>query len=188
MDEYTSFETVKEKLITAGIKEIENHGITDFSLRRVATSCNVSCAAPYKHFASKENFISEIIKFIYNKWSLLNDHIIEIFDGDIKKQILEICIAYIKFWIANPNFRSVLMLKPSEVSNDNIKNTIADCMKKLIHDYCIKNNISAIEEEQKLYITRSLIYGTIIMLDNGEIENTDSTIKMIRECIDREFK
>ena len=38
MEYYDGYETIKQKLIIAGIKEIEMHGITDCSLRRVARS------------------------------------------------------------------------------------------------------------------------------------------------------
>lgn len=189
MDNYTSFETVKEKLITAGIKELENHGITDFSLRRVATLCNVSCAAPYKHFKSKENFIAEIILYILSQWSLLEKQVAEIFKDDIKKQITETCVAYIKFWIANPNFRSVLMINPKDIDDERItsQKNITNCIKYLIHDYCIKNNIDEDTEIKKAYTVRSLIYGAVLMIDNGEITNSDETIDMIRKSIEEQI-
>ena len=53
MDEELGSASVREQLIKAGISELENHGISDFSLRRVASGCNISCAAPYKHFKDK---------------------------------------------------------------------------------------------------------------------------------------
>ena len=57
MDEERGSDSVREQLIIAGIAELENHGIADFSLRRVASVCNISCAAPYKHFKNKEMLI-----------------------------------------------------------------------------------------------------------------------------------
>ena len=60
MDEELGSASVREQLIVAGISELEVHGVTDFSLRRVASSCNISCAAPYKHFKSKEAFVDAI--------------------------------------------------------------------------------------------------------------------------------
>ena len=188
MEDYTGYETVKENLITSGIKELENHGITDFSLRRVASSCNVSCAAPYKHFKSKENFIAEIILYIYSQWDLLQKQVSEIFKNDLKKQISEICIAYIKFWIANPNFRSVLMLRKGDIDDDRIKSNLTECTKNLIHEYCQGKALSEHEETKKFYTVRSLIYGATLMLDNGELENNADTIKMIRERIEEEFE
>ena len=99
MEFYDGHETVKQKLIIAGIKEIEMHGITDCSLRRVASACNVSCAAPYKHFKSKEDFIAEIVLYIHSQWTMLEEQVMSVFEGDVKKQLIETCIAYIKFWI-----------------------------------------------------------------------------------------
>ena len=53
MDEELGSESVREQLIAAGTAELEAHGIADFSLRRVAAACNISCAAPYKHFKNR---------------------------------------------------------------------------------------------------------------------------------------
>ena len=75
MEEFFSNETVKERLIIAGLTELETHGVSDFSLRRVASLCNVSCAAPYKHFENKERFISEILNFVDNQWLILYNQI-----------------------------------------------------------------------------------------------------------------
>ena len=44
MDNKFARKTIKEKLILAGIDEIGNSGVANFSLRQVAVSCNVSCA------------------------------------------------------------------------------------------------------------------------------------------------
>ena len=189
MDYNEGYETVKQKLIIAGISEIEEHGITDFSLRRVATSCNVSCAAPYKHFKSKEDFIAQIVLYIHNKWHMLQNQVASIFEGDIKKQLTEICVAYVKFWIANPNFRAVLMLRSDSLANEHINSMteITESTKELIHKCCTEYSIDADEEKRKTYVIRSLIYGATIMIDAGELANDADTIDMIRECINEQF-
>ena len=64
MEEEFGSASVREQLIVAGISELETHGVADFSLRRVASACNISCAAPYKHFKSKEALVEGI--FDYN--------------------------------------------------------------------------------------------------------------------------
>ena len=58
---------LKEKLLSAGIDEIAAHGVRDFSLRRVAAACGASCAAPYKHFKNKEEFLRATIEYIDEK-------------------------------------------------------------------------------------------------------------------------
>lgn len=186
MEIYDGFETVKQKLIIAGMQEIENHGITDFSLRRVASLCNVSCAAPYKHFKDKEHFIFEIAMYIHKQWTLLSEQVCTIFKDEPQKELTEICVAYIKFWIANPNFRSILMLSSDSLGEKYRKslsglscftaNIIENCLEKLE----FKNN----ELKQKEYIIRSMLYGTTHMIDTAELENGDETIKMIKESIE----
>ena len=42
--------SMRERLILAGIQEIDARGIQKFSMRQVANACGVSCAAPYQHF------------------------------------------------------------------------------------------------------------------------------------------
>ena len=59
---------MREVLLMAGISEINTQGVTGFSIRRVATACGVSCAAPYKHFKDKKEFIAAIIEFVNEEW------------------------------------------------------------------------------------------------------------------------
>ena len=185
MEDYTSLETVKEKLIIAGIKELQNHGIADFSLRRVASLCNVSCAAPYKHFKSKEDFIGEIMLYIHNRWNLLKEQVIEACGSDITAQILEICIAYIKFFIANPSFRSVILIRTDDISDIRYNNMffseqLNELIVKLYEDETVQKN--------KEYIISSLVYGASLMLDNGYLKNDAQTLNMIRETIKNQLK
>ena len=64
MEEELGSASVREQLITAGIEELNAHGVAGFSLRRVAAACNISCAAPYKHFKNKEELIGAIFSYI----------------------------------------------------------------------------------------------------------------------------
>ena len=185
MEIYDGFETVKQKLIIAGMQEIENHGITDFSLRRVASLCNVSCAAPYKHFKSKEHFIFEIAMYIYKQWSLLSDQVCSLFEDDALKKLTEICVAYIKFWIANPNFRSVLMLS-SDSLGEEYRESLSEHSRysaEIIASCLMKLGFENEELKQKEYIIRSMLYGTTHMIDTAELENGNETIEMIKESI-----
>ena len=53
--------SVKERLILEGLREIETRGLAELSLRRVATACGLSCAAPYKHFADKRSLCWQLL-------------------------------------------------------------------------------------------------------------------------------
>lgn len=58
----TKYGRVKKRLIQTGIKEIEDHGIDQLSLRTVAKSCGVTHGTPYRHFESKENYLKVVLK------------------------------------------------------------------------------------------------------------------------------
>ena len=55
---------IREQLLLAGIDDINQNGIQNFSVRRVANACGVSCAAPYKHFEDKPAFLAAIVDYI----------------------------------------------------------------------------------------------------------------------------
>ena len=182
MEEQYTAEAVRERLIIAGIRELEAHGLNDFSLRRVAMACEVSCAAPYRHFKSKEELILEIIRYINRQWELLRDQIALAFPNDTRKQLIEIGIAHIRFWIANPNFRSVLLLDTPKHDDPRHaeREKISRGLKESVCAYGALHGLSEDAIVSTVYAYEALIYGTVLMLGNQELENTPSTIQMIR--------
>ncbi|MCD8004948.1 MAG: TetR family transcriptional regulator [Oscillospiraceae bacterium] len=44
---------LRSQLIQAGTEELNAHGLEGLSVRRVAASCGVPCAAPYKYFKGR---------------------------------------------------------------------------------------------------------------------------------------
>ncbi|MBO5981082.1 MAG: helix-turn-helix transcriptional regulator, partial [Clostridia bacterium] len=69
----------KEKFIDAALEELYLYGTAGFSIRNVAKSCGLSCAAPYRHFKSKNELIEEVIAAVSDRWrnrvmALLENH------------------------------------------------------------------------------------------------------------------
>lgn len=177
------YDKTREHLLVAGIMEIEKHGLAEFSLRRVAAACGVSCVAPYKHFKNKDDFVLEIIRYIGGRWKMLESNIMRIYEGDKKKQLTELALAYIKFWIANPNFRSILLLNPRQM-DDAQKRARADIdtgLTQLIENY------SKQDCRKRMYEIRSLIYGALLMLESGEMDNNEENLNMIKTSIEEKL-
>lgn len=168
--------SVREQLILAGIEELENHGIADFSLRRVATACNVSCAAPYKHFDDKEQLIDSIFEYIDSQLNLLLEQVAEIFSSDPKKLLVESGISYIKFCLANPHFRAIMTLSEETLP---LKNTVKPLLQKALP------HISPAECTRRELLIRSLIYGGAVMLQSGELPQNENSISDIRQSLER---
>ncbi len=181
---------MREKLIIAGIHELEEHGLNDFSLRRVAAACEISCAAPYRHFKSKEDLIIGIIEYINKQWLLLEEQIAKSFEKNPERRLIEIGVAHIRFWIANPNFRSVLLMEDNDPESPRRteRKKISDSIEEEIHIYCESVNASPERESEISLSFRAFIYGSVLLLGNGEIENSDSGICKIRSGIENILK
>lgn len=67
---------LREDLILAGINEINAYGANGFSVRRVANACQVSSAAPYKHFKDKKEFIGAIIDYVNDQLAVTQDRVL----------------------------------------------------------------------------------------------------------------
>lgn len=158
---------LKEKLLVAGIDEITRHGVTDFSLRRVAAACGASCAAPYKHFKNKEHFIEEIYKYVEKRWELLAAQIIKSIE-DPRQRIAELCIANVRFTVANPIYDSGMS------ASDKI-------IQAQIKALCGENNLPDAESRQ--FGITVLLAGTAALIENGKLDNTPHTLSLLRTRI-----
>ena len=185
MDEFFNNDPLRDRLIIAGIAEIEQHGVKDFSLRRVAAACNTSCAAPYKHFKNKDDLILEIIRFVNRQWELLRDQVLTLYKGDDAERIIEVCIAYVRFWVANPNYRFALKAPGSEYKADKIseKPNDAKTIDNMIRSYCTLMKLENEEVERKICAVKAFLYGVTMMLDDGELKNTPKTYEHIRNTL-----
>ena len=177
-------DTLRDRLIVMGAKEIADNGIAGFSLRKIAAKCGTSCAAPYKHFENKDELIKEIIRYITAQWELLRDQILSIFEGDPKRMLLEVCIAYIRFWVTNPSYRKVLSAYNRE--NHTEEHSFAD-IDALILSYC--RHIGDSEESVKLrtLAIKAKIYGITAMLEHEELPNTEEVFVLIRSALEKEL-
>lgn len=170
--------TVREQLIAAGIVELEGHGIADFSLRRVAATCNLSCAAPYKHFKSKDDLIEAIFAHIHSQLRFLLQQVGQVHTAPAE-QLIESCLAYIRFCIANPHFRAVLMLSGRALP-------LADTVDRLL-PACLPD-LSKQERQDRGFCIRSIAYGATLMLESGELTYSDSVMHRIRQSLEGQLQ
>ncbi len=176
---------VKTRLILAGINELEEHGVHDFSLRRVALAAQVSCAAPYRHFKDKNRLIEGIIEYIGSRWELLSREIKKAVDHDKSRLVVETCMANIRFWLANSNYRSVLMMSPQKTDTATGIAALDKTVLDAVCEYCTYKNIS--DKDKKIFMARTVIYGTVMLVGTGVTENSEKTLYMVREQLEREF-
>ncbi len=157
-------QSVRTRLILAGISELEEHGIADFSLRRAALSAQVSCAAPYRHFKDKDEFINEIVKYVNSKWELLVKEIRKVFSDKPRELVIEMCMTAIRFRVANKNFRTVFMLSSHANASLLLNREIVDAVVR----YADYRGLSERERELKIFTAEALISGSLVLSEGND--------------------
>ena len=185
----TRIKNMREVLLMAGISEINAHGVTGFSIRRVAASCNVSCAAPYKHFVDKEDFIANIVDYVNGQWHARQAEILDSCGDDVRQQLIEMCCGYLDFLVDNPYFRSILLLKDEKYDNiyHRPRGEMSSRTQKLEQELYATKIFTPEVFRRKLHTLRALMFGTMFMLHTGEITYTDEVRNNFRYCVSREF-
>ena len=91
---------LKDACVTAAHAVIAEHGVEKLSLRDVARKLNVSHQAPYKHYASRDHLLAEVIRRCFVRFSdalKARDR-----SADTKQDIHALGISYLQFALQNP--------------------------------------------------------------------------------------
>lgn len=183
MDENYENLDLKSRLIIAGLDEINSHGVTDFSLRRVAASCGVSCAAPYRHFKNKDDLILELIIYIGSRWELIQNQIEAIYKDNIPELITELSISLIRFRLANPEFRAVLGMNVQSFDPEQQKqlNLITSKIRSYTSEYF--SDTGKENADRKTFMLLSYIYGAGSIMGPESSADSGPALKIVRDCI-----
>lgn len=181
--------SVKERLLVAGLREIEEHGFNDFSLRRVASSCNLSCAAPYRHFKGKEELLIEIFKYINSRWQMLKREIDKSYPENIGRRIVELSVAYLRFLIVTPSYLSMMFQKNQLISEKELKALPHpdDFLPELVGIYGKENAWDSEKAGATVYNIKSTLYGTALLIRTCEKGTENEIIANFRHSLDRLF-
>jgi AcrR family transcriptional regulator len=91
---------LKDACVVAAHAVIAEQGIEKLSLRDVARKLNVSHQAPYKHFASRDHLLSEVIRRCFVRFS---DALkARTRSEDTKEDVHALGLAYLDFAMQNP--------------------------------------------------------------------------------------
>ena len=112
---------LRNKLIEAGIELINEKGVNNFSLRKVAAMCEVSNAAPYSHFKSKDELTRVIGEHVTEQFMCRLRTAIEGEESSPETMRL-LGKAYISFFMDNPQYYQFIFYKSGviiDLDNDN---------------------------------------------------------------------
>lgn len=171
---------LRQALIDAGIKIINEGGEDSLSLRKVAAACNVSHAAPYAHFADKESLLNTI-----------KENVTEAFTAEIEKAIHSDTVTnaeqaimamgkcYILFFRNNPDYFNFLFHKQNIQIHTDMSHEYEDdyapfmILRRLFKIYLSENNIDMPEKEQELELIKTWAvvqgFSSIACMSNVQI-------------------
>lgn len=180
----------REKFIIAAINEISAHGISDFSMRRVAENLSVSPGAPYKHFKGRSALILAVIKYMNEQWYLKQSEIAKRPHKSLSECLVEISMEYVDFLCQNPVFQTVLLADDKLFTAEQLreKSKISRGSQKLVDDYCREVGMNEQDRFRKTYAIRSFIYGAAFFMVSGSMPQNKSAKDAVRACIEREFE
>ncbi|ADK81750.1 TetR/AcrR family transcriptional regulator [Sediminispirochaeta smaragdinae] len=100
---------LRNALLREGRRLIVEKGHEEFSLRKLARLVGVTPMAVYRHFENKEALISAIIDGAFDEFA---QSLESSFDHSLplQEQLLELSVAYVHFFLDNPDVLKVLFL------------------------------------------------------------------------------
>ena len=99
---------LRNALIEESIKMINTSGEDSLSMRKLAEKCGVSMAAPYAHFKNKEEMINAIKKYVEDAFTEYLEAAVNKCEDDVEVKIVALGIAYVSFFIENPEYFTFL--------------------------------------------------------------------------------
>lgn len=157
---------LRQALIDAGIKIINESGEDSLSLRKVAAECNVSHAAPYAHFNSKEELIDAIK-------SNVTDQFMEELEAAVsevptaEEAIIAMGRTYLTFFSRNPDYFVFLFGKQNITAhlqmNKDYKNDYPPfvLLKRMYKRYLEEKGLEKSFEEQEIDLIKiwAMVHG-----------------------------
>ena len=167
---------LRNALIEEGIKMINSSGEDSLSMRKLAEKCGVSMAAPYAHFKNKEEMINAIKKYVEDAFTEYLEAAVNKVEDNVEVKIVSLGIAYVSFFIDNPEYFTFLFSRGYVHLNLDFKSSDENTFKpyQLLKDLCIryfdekKTGLSDYEKELEIIRIWSSVQGvtSIIFMKN----------------------
>ena len=167
---------LRNALIEEGIKMINSSGEDSLSMRKLAEKCGVSMAAPYAHFKNKEEMINAIKQYVEDAFTEYLQAAVNKAEADVEARIVALGIAYVSFFIDNPEYFTFLFSRGYVHLNLDFKSPDENTFKpyKLLKDLCSryfdekKPGLSDYEKELEIIRIWSSVQGvtSIIFMKN----------------------
>ncbi|MFO7584981.1 MAG: TetR/AcrR family transcriptional regulator [Anaerolineales bacterium] len=180
---------LKNALIQAGIKILASDGVGGLSLRKVAREAGVSHAAPYAHFADKQDLIAAIAsdghRLILEQFESVQTR----YANDPLRQFVAAAWAYLKFGLDSPDhyritFSGVLQDEhshPNFIENSQrnmqvLKTIVEECREAGIL------NTEDISSELQAVVVWGILHGLVLLIIQQQVPG-----QLLEQCAPEEM-
>ena len=180
---------LKNELIETAIKIISEEGFDKLSLRNISSRCEVSHAAIYRHFDSKEKLIETCRSFVTEQMTQILENAVEGVDISTAEALKRLSSAYISFYSEHPTYYSFLYRNSSVRLVFSFESTQEDyppleIFKRVFRAYGRRINRTDGESLTCLIRLWSLLHGLTALVISKNVEwNGDW-----QKCLEQEFK
>jgi AcrR family transcriptional regulator len=170
---------LKNALIQAGIEILAEEGLGGLSLRKAARKAGVSHAAPYAHFADKQNLIAAIASDGHQKLNERLQAVMVAHADDPLQQLIGAAWAYVQFGLDTPahykiTFSGVIQDEHGypefmQFSQGNLQ------ILKVIVDRCREAgilNFTDMDAEMQVVSLWGLIHGLVSLIIQGQVPSS----------------
>ena len=150
---------LRQALIDAGIKIINESGEDGLSLRKVAAACGVSHAAPYAHFKDKEELV-EAIKASVNEQFMEELEQAAAGAKNAEGALINMGRSYVTFFVRNPDYFRFLFGSQNIIAHPRPDKRFKEdyppftLLKETYQKYLKEKKLKKKKEEQELDIIR----------------------------------
>ena len=186
---------LRESLIKMGLKLFNEEGAEKFSIRKVAALCNVSHAAPYKHFKSKEELINAISEYVFSNFQSSLNEIAEKYKDNPHERIIELGKKYVWFMVENPDYLKFAFLRNSEskiVIEENKLRSVEygsfNIFKNCALDLLKSINVKEEEYAQDIIAMWSMVHGLATMLSYKTFVYKGDYLELVENILIKNLK
>ena len=193
-------DNLKAELIEKGLKLLDEAGYEGFSLRKVAKACNVSHAAPYRHFKNKDDLILAIGAQALARFSKSLQSAVDLYPDNPASQLKEMGYAYIRFFTENPEYLRLLFLSDftERISSMGENPSDVHCFKdqmgiehpftilyKAVEHYRARPGASSSDMNQEAMVLHcwGLVHGISILISRKEFPFQGEPLELARTIL-----
>jgi AcrR family transcriptional regulator len=167
---------LRDALVCAAEKLLEERGAGGLSLREVAKLAGVSHAAPYRHFRSKSQLLEAVAKAGFEQLASFVATVRSDHPGEPARQLMAAGQAYVEWAIANPERTRLMyggMMKSDTVPED--LHTAAESAYEAIYQVMDEGRRTGIfggmDTDSMVVSAWSLVHGlTMLLLGSGKLD------------------